>query len=114
MTVEELMNKFRDSLQAKMVYAEPVEKDGVTVIPAAVVLGGGGAGGGKRADAAEGEGGGFGMIARPVGAFIIENGTVRWQPALDATRLILAGVFVLLAVTRRLHRRRIAQAKARN
>jgi uncharacterized spore protein YtfJ len=111
MTFEELMDKMRDSLQAKIVYSEPYEKDGMTVIPAAVVFGGGG--GGRGEGAVEGEGGGFGLMARPVGAFIVENGTVRWQPALDATRLILAGVFVLFVLSRRFGRRRAAKAKAR-
>lgn len=114
MKPEELMEKMRDSLQAKMVYGEPYEKDGMTVIPAAAVLGGGGGGGGRRDEGAvEGEGGGFGLIARPVGAFVIENGTVRWQPALDTTRLVMAGVLVLLVLSRRLRRRRRARAKAR-
>jgi uncharacterized spore protein YtfJ len=120
MKLEELMNRMQDSLQAKMVYGEPYEKNGMTVIPAAVVLGGGGGGGGRRSEGAvkgegamEGEGGGFGLIARPVGAFIVENGTVRWQPALDTTRLILAGVLVLLVVVRRFGRRRRARARLR-
>ncbi len=55
----------------------------------------------------------FGVVARPAGAFIIENGTVRWLPALDATRLIGAGVIVLLALTRRWHRRRRRLTSAR-
>ncbi|HEV7649557.1 MAG TPA: sporulation protein [Actinophytocola sp.] len=113
MTFDELMNKMRDSLQAKVVYGEPYEKDGVTVIPAAVVIGGGGGGRGQGPTADEGEGGGFGLIARPVGAFVVDKGTVRWEPALDATRLILAGVLVLLVVSRRFGRRRAARAKAR-
>jgi len=112
MKLDELMEKMRDSLQAKMVYGEPYEKNGMTVIPAAVVFGGGGGGGGRRGEGAvEGEGGGFGVMARPVGAFIVENGAVRWQPALDATRLILAGVLVLLVVSRRFGRRRRAKAR---
>ncbi len=113
MTFDELLSKVRDSLHAKMVYAEPYEKDGLTVIPAAVVLGGGGAGKGRDEARGEGEGGGFGMVARPVGAFIIENGKVRWQPALDVTRLIGAGVVVALAMARRLGRRRAIRARAR-
>lgn len=112
MTIDELISRIRDSLQAKVVYAEPVEKDGMTVIPAAVVLGGGGGGKGQDENARQGEGGGFGMIARPAGAFIIENGKVRWQPALDVTRLVGAGVVVLLALTRRFGRRRRQLAKA--
>jgi uncharacterized spore protein YtfJ len=112
MKPEELMEKMRDSLRAEMVYGEPFEKDGMTVIPAAVVLGGGGGGGGRRGEDT-GEGGGFGLVARPVGAFVIENGTVRWQPALDATRLILAGALVLLVLSRRFGRRRRAKARLR-
>jgi uncharacterized spore protein YtfJ len=46
MTVTEVFNAARDSITVKRVYAEPYEKDGVTVIPAALVAGGGGGGGG--------------------------------------------------------------------
>jgi uncharacterized spore protein YtfJ len=116
MKPEELLEKMRDSLRAEMVYGEPYEKGGMTVIPAAVVLGGGGGGSGRRGkDTGEdtGEGGGFGLVARPVGAFVIENGTVRWQPALDATRLILAGALVLLVLSRRFGSRRRATARLR-
>ena len=88
MKIDELISKVRESLQAKMVYAEPYEKDGLTVIPAAVVLGGGGGGRGEATRPASGEGGGFGVMVRPAGAFIVENGAVRWLPALDATRVI--------------------------
>lgn len=115
MTIDELISRMRDSLHAKVVYAEPVEKDGMTIIPAAVVLGGGGGGRGQDKDEQQGEGAGFGMIARPAGAYIIENGTVRWQPALDVNRLIGTGVIVLLALARRFgrRRRRLARAAAR-
>lgn len=102
MTIDELLSKVKDALRAEVVYAEPCERDGVTVIPAAVVLGGGGGGREQRL----GEGGGFGLMARPAGAFVIERGTVRWQPALDTTRLIGAGVLVALAVARRIRRAR--------
>ncbi|MGH3762699.1 sporulation protein [Actinophytocola sp.] len=120
MTIDELVSRMRDSLRATVVYAPPYEKDGLTVIPAAVVLGGGGGGEGTdtkpgkntgtSSGGTHGEGGGFGLFARPAGAFVIENGTVRWVPALDATRLIGMGVVVALALTKRFHRRR---AKAR-
>jgi uncharacterized spore protein YtfJ len=43
--VDELLRGARDAMAAERVYAEPVEGDGVKVIPAAVVLGGGGGGG---------------------------------------------------------------------
>jgi hypothetical protein len=43
------------------VFAEPYEKDGVTVIAAATVAGGAGGGGGHDERGQEGEGGGFGV-----------------------------------------------------
>jgi hypothetical protein len=32
--------------------------------------------------------------ARPVGAFIIKDGEVRWEPAIDATRIALRGMLI--------------------
>jgi uncharacterized spore protein YtfJ len=61
------------------VFGEPVERDGVTVIPAASVLGGGGGGGGDGATRREeqppepGGGFGFGLWGRPVGAIEISE-----------------------------------------
>ena len=77
MNPEELLQRVRDSLGAQIVYGEPVERDGVTVIPAAVVRGGGGGGG----DSAGNGGGGFGLNGRPVGAYVIKDGEVTWKPA---------------------------------
>ena len=69
----------------------PFEKDGLTIILAAEVAGGGGGGGGP-----EGTGGGvgYGVKARPVGAFVIKDGAVRWEPAIDTTRLALRGMLI--------------------
>jgi uncharacterized spore protein YtfJ len=103
--VDELLKGARDAIAAKRVYAEPVEGDGVTVIPAAVVLGGGGGGG----DSENNGGRGFGVVGRPVGAYVIREGDVRWQPAADPARgwQILTGLLVLAAwsIGRRLFRR---------
>ena len=41
MKVDELISKAKDSITVKRVYGEPYEKDGLTVIPAALVVGGG-------------------------------------------------------------------------
>lgn len=91
-----------DAMTVSRVYGDPIERDGVTVIPAAAVRGGGGFGGGNDAQGNEGGGGGSGIIARPVGVYRIENGTVTWEPALDLTRVIVTGqivaiVFLLVA-----------------
>ena len=107
MKVDELIAKTKDSLEAKKVYAEPYEKDGITVIAAATLSGGAGGGTGRDEKGQEGEGGGFGLTAKPTGAFIIKDGKVRWEPAVDVNRLIatvgavaVAALFVALRIVK--------------
>jgi uncharacterized spore protein YtfJ len=64
MKVAELASTVRDAITVSRVFAEPYEKDGVTVIAAATVVGGAGGGGGHDDRGREGEGGGFG-VGRP-------------------------------------------------
>ena len=64
MKVAELVTTVRDAITVSRVFAEPYEKDGVTVIAAATVVGGAGGGGGHDERGQEGEGGGFGVSAR--------------------------------------------------
>ena len=107
MNVQELVATTRDGLTVGRVFGEPSQHDGVTVIPAAVLRGGVGGGGGKDENGQEGEGGGFGLTARPVGAYVIKDGTVTWRPAVDVNRLIgLVGAFSLAWVLTRGRRRR--------
>ena len=93
-------------MSAKRIYGEPIERDGLTIIPAAKVSGGGGGGG----DAEHNGGGGFGVRARPVGAYVIKDGEVSWEPALDLNRIILGGqivaIFFLLVLRAALKRRK--------
>jgi uncharacterized spore protein YtfJ len=91
MNVQEILEKAQDTVTVKRVYGTPIEKEGLTIIPAASISGGGGGGGGP-ADA--GGGAGYGVHARPVGAFVIKDGDVRWEPAIDATRLALRGMLI--------------------
>ena len=89
----------REALSARQVFGQPVERDGVTVIPAAFVIGGGGGGGSDAGeDRPAGRGSGYGIYARPVGAFEIRNGEVRWHPAIDRTWMIVAAVPIVLKV----------------
>jgi uncharacterized spore protein YtfJ len=90
-----------DALTVKRVFGDPYEKDGLTVIPAALVIGGGGGGGGTDEKGQEGEGGGFGVIARPAGAYVIKDGEVRWRPAIDPHRVLLVLALVVVASLRR-------------
>lgn len=43
-----------------------------------------------------GDGGGFGGGGRPIGAYVIADGQVSWQPAVDVTRLAVWGNIVLI------------------
>lgn len=45
----------------------------------------------SRAKAKE-AGGGFGVMARPVGAYVIRGDQVEWRPAIDTGRLAMAGL----------------------
>ncbi len=87
---------------ASKVFGEPIHQEGVTVLPVAAVATGGGGGGGsapsrKGSDdtaAQTGEGGGFGLMAKPAGAFVIKEGSVMWRPAVDVNRVIMGGQIV--------------------
>ena len=96
MEVQELISGARDVLSVKRVYGDPYEKNGLTLIPAANVRGGGGLGTGEAEGGESGTGGGFGLIARPSGAWIIEDGRATWRPAIDVNRIILGGQLVAI------------------
>ena len=96
MDVYEMVAQARDAMGVKRVYDEPYEKEGVTIIPAARVSGGGGGGSGAEDDN-QGSGGGYGVSASPVGAYVIRNGEVKWQPAFNLNRVILGGQLVVVA-----------------
>ena len=114
MNVDELVTKVKDAVTVGRVYGEPYDKGGVTVIPAAFVMGGGGGGTGHDQTGGEGEGGGFGMRGRPVGAFVIKGDQVTWRPAVDPSRLAAAAavVAVVWLVTRPFRLRARAALKA--
>ena len=90
MNPEELLSGVRDSLTVRRVFGDPIEQDGVVVIPAASVGGGGGGGG----DSEDNGGGGFGIGAKPVGVYVVKDGDVSWQPAVDVNRIV-AFAFVI-------------------
>jgi uncharacterized spore protein YtfJ len=100
MDPNELMTQARDALTVKRVFGEPYERDGVTLIPAAVVRGGAGGGQGEGSEGetrtGSGAGGGFGLVAKPAGVYVIEGDNVRWQPAVDVNRIVLGGQIVAI------------------
>ena len=92
MNVDELLRGARDAMSARTVFAEPIERDGILIIPAAKVRGGGGGG----SDTESNGGGGFGLAAKPAGAYVVRDGQVTWQPAIDVNRLALGGQLVAI------------------
>jgi uncharacterized spore protein YtfJ len=103
MKLDELMNTARDAATVRRVFGEPVIAGEVMVIPAATVAGGAGGGTGRDSQGQEGEGGGWGVKARPAGAYVIKDGQVSWRPAVDVNRAIavLGSVAVALLLLKR-------------
>ncbi len=103
--VNRAMEQAINGMHVKQVFGEPIERDGVIYLPAPKVRGGGGGGGDT-----EGNGGaGFGLTAKALGVYVIRDGKVTWQPALDLNRVILGGQIVgivALLVLRSILRRR--------
>jgi uncharacterized spore protein YtfJ len=96
--IDKLVEAHRDAITVKRVFGDPYQKNGVTVIPAARVMGGGGGGQGEGPDGAgQGMGTGFGIAAHPVGAYVIRGDIVKWEPAIDVNRII-AGTFAVAAL----------------
>jgi len=100
--VESLQEKF----SARIVYGDPVEKDGTVLLPAAWVAGGGGGGSDMTAESAERAGGGFGLFARPSGSWVVTSEGAEWVPAVDLTAMMLAGSVLALSLIRLAGRRR--------
>src|SRR5215212_9113778 len=81
--IERMAERLGGAATARAVFGEPVERDGVTVIPVARVRwgfgGGGGAGEGKDGPGA-GEGGGGGVMASPAGYIEITASGATFKP----------------------------------
>lgn len=122
MTPEEIINtiteRVKDTANVKVVFGDPVESGGVTVIPVATVKVAGGGGGGKGHGATlteegmEVEGGmgmGLQITSKPLGYIEIVNGSARLVPIADVTKLaiggMIAGTLALLTVAKLLAKR---------
>lgn len=115
MKIDELVTTARDAMSARRVFADPYTQDGTTVIAAAKVSGGGGGGGGHDQNGQEGEGGGFGLQARPAGVYVVKDGAVRWLPAVDVNRMfaVIGAVAITFLITRvRMAKLRLRMASA--
>jgi uncharacterized spore protein YtfJ len=68
---DDIMNRIGEGFGARRVFGQPVERDGVTVIPVAMVGGGGGGGAAGGAEGTPG-GAGFGGWSRGIGVFVLQ------------------------------------------
>jgi len=103
--LEALTTGLREHFTVRQVFGEPIERDGVTVVPVATIAAGGG-GGGHRDDTTDDSGGGFGGHAKPAGIYEIRDGEVRWRPAVDVQRLVSTAALVMaVLLLTRLRRR---------
>ncbi len=85
--VESLAQRLGITANAKYIYAEPVERDGVTVIPVAKAAYAFGGGSGKNENE-EGSGGGGGVALTPVGYIEIKDGKTHFRPTRDWLMLL--------------------------
>lgn len=104
MKFTELLAAARDVVAVDKVFGQAVTQGDVTVIPVARVIVGGGGGGGHDENGQDGAGGGFGLVARPAGAFVLRGGDVRWQPVYDWERVALTVGLGILVMARRSRR----------
>jgi uncharacterized spore protein YtfJ len=80
---------------ASAVFADPVERDGITVIPVAKVRWGFGGGSGRgieegseTGEVGEGSGGGGGVMASPLGFIEIRDGRAEFKRTSDPTAAV--------------------------
>lgn len=99
---EKILQGLEPYYGVQRVFGEPIEKDGLTVLPVAKIRGGGGGGGGggtsDESGSGSGEGGGFGISSEPAGVYVITSDGVEWQPAIDKNKMIVAGTLVSIAL----------------
>ena len=133
MDVENILATASENLSVRRAFGTAYEKNGMLIIPVALVAGGGGGGTGTartrsgdsaaRPDGPPGAGsagqdaaspdpgrtdagGGFGGLVLPSGAYVVKGDQVRWVPAVDATIVVLASLSLVRLLARTWIRRR--------
>lgn len=116
MTPEEIISmitdRVKDTANVRVVFGDPVETGGVTIIPVATVKVAGGGGGGKgravsvplEGEEAQTEGGvgmGLQINTRPLGYIQMSDGAARWVPIVDVNRVAIVSMITggLVAMT---------------
>ena len=121
--VPALLGRIGDSISGHKSFGPAFEKDGVLVIPVAYVFGGGGGGESDEAgqparptmpdsphnpgtNQKKGSGGGYGLVTWPIGAYVVQDGQVRWVPVIDPAMMMTTGALAIAVVLRSLRRKR--------
>jgi uncharacterized spore protein YtfJ len=89
-----------DRVTVATVFGEPVEREGITVIPVARTrfgFGGGGGGGAHGEDHGSGGGGGGGAMVSPAGYIEIRNGAAEYRRIATPADLLALGIAAALA-----------------
>jgi uncharacterized spore protein YtfJ len=92
--------------QVSTIFGEPVEREGVTVIPvgrARFGFGGGGASGSREGDEGSGGGGGGGVAVGPIGYIELHEGRADFKRILtptDLLALVTAASFAVMTIKR--------------
>jgi uncharacterized spore protein YtfJ len=130
MDMDNLVAKAADNLSVRRAFGTPYEKDGLLIIPVAIVAGGGGGGTARtrRGNPAAGPdsppeqgatthditpqegrtevGGGMGGLVLPSGVYVVRGDQVRWVPAVDVTVAVLASLSLVRLLARTWTRQR--------
>jgi len=123
MDTENILARLAENLSVRRAFGAAYEKDGMLIIPVALVAGGGGGGTGARPDGQPGArtaehdaapkdsrradaGGGYGGLVLPSGAYVVKGDQVRWVPAVDTTIVVLASLSLVRVLARAWTRRR--------
>lgn len=98
-----MMIKVRELLTVERIVGEPIREGGVTMIPVVSIRGAGGFGGGRGTssdnESGYGEGGGFAISGRSVGMYVLKDGSLEWQPAIDYTRMFVVSCAAIVAIS---------------
>ena len=90
-----------DRARVSAIFGEPVEREGITVIPVAKArfgFGGGGGAGSRQGEEGSGGGGGGGAMVSPVGYIEVHDGSARFKRISSRGEVVAAVAAASLAV----------------
>jgi uncharacterized spore protein YtfJ len=82
-----LLERIGEHVNVRRAFGPAYEHEGAMLVPVAIVVGGGG--GGNQPSEREAEGGGFGGVVYPLGAYVMRQNSVRYVPTYEATFLAI-------------------------